>query len=203
MVIDLQTTSATRLNSLRNGFDGFHDFECEKTAEAWQVERERLQRMLAVERSKVELRRKAVEMGRRSMKNTAKKLTSARELAIEQLKLEHKRVQDFTREFSQEVSQSRCRESGDTMQNQAEGREVARIKDPMHPESPLVLTRGLARQLMSELEDAVNQHNPVKVLEDFGLGKGPEAWVQVEQAMRPHLDQDPQLRQQWIEVVWA
>lgn len=75
---------------------------------------------------------------------------------------------------------------------------------PLAPTSPsFVLTRGLARQLMDELEAAINEDNPTAVLENFGLGRGPEAWVQVEQAMRPHLDQDLQLRQQWLDVVWA
>lgn len=71
------------------------------------------------------------------------------------------------------------------------------------PPSPLVLTSGLARRLMQELQNTVQEKKPSTVLEGFGLGHGPVAKMQVEQAMRPHLDRDMQLRQQWLEVVWA
>jgi hypothetical protein len=73
-------------------------------------------------------------------------------------------------------------------------------KDFFSPQAstPLALTRGLARQLLEELSQ-VGEQSPTGVLEHFGLGKGPEAWVQVEQAMQPHFDQDCEFRRQWLE----
>lgn len=78
-------------------------------------------------------------------------------------------------------------------------------KDFFSPQAstPLALTRGLARQLLEELSQAVGEQSPTGVLEHFGLGKGPEAWVQVEQAMQPHFDQDCEFRRQWLEHVRA
>lgn len=74
---------------------------------------------------------------------------------------------------------------------------------PSPTASTLVLTRGLARRLLEELRNAAEGQKPSVVLENFGLGRGPEAKLQVEEAMRPHLDRDSHLRQQWMEVVWA
>merc|ERR1719454_789757 len=63
--------------------------------------------------------------------------------------------------------------------------------------SPLVLTRGLAKQLVEELKATVE---PAYVLERFGLGTGSEAWLHVEQALEPHFDVDPNLLWLWLEI---
>lgn len=74
---------------------------------------------------------------------------------------------------------------------------------PAPPLSPLVLTSGLARRLMQELKSVAKQKEASAVLENFGLGTGADAQMQVEEALRPHLDGDLRLRQQWLEVVWT
>jgi len=81
---------------------------------------------------------------------------------------------------------------------------VSEFNSPSSPATPLVLTRGLAWQLLGELKHVTDHHSSSSaVIEQFGLGKGTSAWIQVEQAMQPHLDEDVRLRQQWMEFVRA
>eukprot|EP00927_Polykrikos_kofoidii_P005049 TRINITY_DN12006_c0_g2_i2.p1 TRINITY_DN12006_c0_g2~~TRINITY_DN12006_c0_g2_i2.p1 ORF type:complete len:736 (+),score=174.03 TRINITY_DN12006_c0_g2_i2:75-2282(+) len=61
----------------------------------------------------------------------------------------------------------------------------------------VVLTRGLVRQLLEELESDSRQDS---VLERWGFGRGSAAWSRAECALRVHLNLDGKLSERWEKV---
>ena len=56
-----------------------------------------------------------------------------------------------------------------------------------------MLTRGLARQLLEEIEAAAaDEHKVGEVLERWGFGTGSEAQMRAEHALGPHMTHGPE-----------